>query len=239
MKTAAIAIAAVLAAVAAYGAGIDADYVAKSVRTLADGNTVEHEFTGRFAVDDGGRTRVEMRGRVDIMDPVAGVRWSANSAGQAFRFEMSAVPGEAVEPRPGVSVTRVGDEDHVPDVPELPEFGEPGMTDLGPAIVNGLETTGMLLRHTVPAGALGNTEPVVIETTVWRTDEYGFGLPVKTVVDDPFTGRSVQEIRNIRPLEPGEGADLFRPDPAWTIVDAPAQMMLPGALETIGALPVR
>ena len=238
MKTAATAIAAALAAAAAHGAGIDAEYVSTSVRTLADGNTVEHEFTGRFALDDEGRTRVEIQGRVDIMDPVAGVRWSANSAGQAFRFEMPGVPDGEIEPPSGVSVTRVGDEDRVPEVPELPEIGEPDMTDLGPAIVNGLETTGMLLRHTVPAGVLGNTGPVVIETTVWRTDEYGFGLPVKTVVDDPFSGRSVQEIRNIRPLEPGEGESLFRPDPVWTVVDAPAQMM-PGALETIGALPAR
>ena len=79
---------------------------------------------------------------------------------------------------------------------------------------------------------------VVVETTVWKSDEYGFDLPVRTVVDDPFNGRSVQEIRNIRVLGSGEGAALFRPDPGWTVVDAPAQLM-PGALETTVALPDR
>ena len=53
----------------------------------------------------------------------------------------------------------------------------------------------------------------------------------------PSTG-SVQEIRNIRVLGSGEGAALFRPDPGWTVVDAPAQLT-PGALETTVALPDR
>ena len=233
MKTAAV-LAAALAAVAARGAGIDAEYVSTSTRTLADGNTVEHEFLGRFAQDDEGRTRFEIQGRVDIMDPVAGVRWSANALGRAFRSELPAGWNETVDPSSDVAVVRIGDEAHVPDVPEIPQFPRPDVTDLGTATVNGLVTVGMRYRHTIPAGAMGNKEPVVVETDVWRSREFGFDLPIKTEVDDPFNGRSVQELRNIRILEPGEGADLFRPDPGWTVVDAPAQMH-----ETLRALPER
>lgn len=237
MKTAAATIAAVLAAVAAHGAGIDSEYVFSSAWTLGDGDTVEHQFVGRLAQDDEGRTRLELQGRIDIVDPVAGVRWSASPAGQAFRFELRDVMAASAEMPTDVAVSRFGDEAHLADVPGLADFPQRDVTDLGPAVVNGLETTGMSLKRTIPAGAVGNSEQVVVEATEWRTEEYGFSLPVRIVLDYPF-GRTVQELRNIRMLEPGEGADLFRPDPAWTVVDTPAQMP-PGAFEAISALPDR
>ena len=226
MKTAMTTILALLGVVgvAAHGAGIDAEYVSVSTRTLADGNTIRHETVGRFAQDDKGRTRFEFDGRVDIVDPVAGVRWTADTrSGQAFRSEMPRQRNDMDED--GIAVTRVGDPEHVPDLPDIPRLERPDVTEFGPAVVNGVETTHTLYRNTIQAGALGNTEPIVVETEVWRSDSQGLsGLPVKTEVRDPINGRSVQQLRNIRTLTPDEAAELFRPDNGWTVVEAPLQI---------------
>lgn len=224
------AIAAILAALlatATLGASIDAEYVSTSVQTLSDGNTIEHRTEGRFAQDSEGRTRFEFGGRVDIVDPVAGVRWTADPfRGQAFRSEIPDGWTDMVDPASDgeIRVSRIGDQSQLPaDVPPIPTFGVPDMTELGSATINGLDATGRVYKHTMPAGTIGNTEPITVETKVWWSEDAGIRLPVKTEVRDPINGHSVQELRNIRILESGESAGMFSPDPEWTIVDLPAQ----------------
>ena len=73
---------------------------------------------------------------------------------------------------------------------------------------------------------MGNVEPIVIETEVWQSDAYGFGLPVRTVVRNPLMGDSSQELRNIRSLTDAEAEDLFRPDGDWTVVEGSAPATL-------------
>ncbi|MCY3622156.1 MAG: hypothetical protein OXH68_10655 [Gammaproteobacteria bacterium] len=144
--------------------------------------------------------------------------------GQAFRAEMPAAGMSAATPSRGDGVVRFGDESRAPEAIEPPGIDRPTVTDLGTATVNGLETVGMRYEHTIPAGAMGNREPMTVMTTIWRSRDFGFDLPVRTEVADPFSGRSVQELRNIRVLAPGEGENLFRPDPGWNVVETPARV---------------
>ena len=229
MKTTAATAAAIamLSTAGSHGAGIDAEYVATSTRALADGNTIEHETMGRFAQDDEGRTRFEVGNNIDIMDPMAGTRWTVDKRlGQAFRSEMPQRWQETVDPGSTGGIIRkmVGDASQIPASSELPEFDRPTIADLGPATVNGLAANGTLYKDTIQVGAMGNKEPMVVETEVWWSEDHGFRLPVKTEVRDPFNGHSVQVLRNIRTLELGE--DLFRPDPKYPVVEAPVRQEL-------------
>ena len=203
----------------------DTDTARLSISERASGihhasNLVEHSASGRFAMDDQGRTRFEFGDQVAITDPVQGVRWMADErSGRTFRSILAESTGRTQR--------RADSGDGAPDarLPEAP-LDARHVLDLGTAMQNGLECTGTLYRQTIPSGTMGNVEPIVIETEVWQSDAYGFGLPVRTVVRNPLMGDSSQELRNIRSLTDAEAEDLFRPDGDWTVVEGSAPATL-------------
>ena len=223
MRKIALIVAATVAAAVVHGAGIDAEYVAVTKRVLPDGNVIEHRARGRFAQDDEGRTRFEIDDRTSIVDPVEGVMWTVDDRfHQAYRVR---IDGSSTFPSREDNTGSIGDlaaaglsEAVPPDGPPVDRETE----SLGTAVINGMASTGELHRRTIPTGAIGNAQPIVVEMEVWRSGDFGFDLPVRTVVRDPLHGESVQELRNVKALEDAATKGLFRPVDGMTVVDAPA-----------------
>lgn len=77
---------------------------------------------------------------------------------------------------------------------------------LGMRTVNGEPATGSRVEATIPAGAMGNEQPVKMSAEQW------YGTDLKVVVEatylDPRTGETRYQLREIQRTEPD--ASLFR-----------------------------
>ena len=197
--------------------GVTADIVTTQTNVIANDNRLENTTTGKFAQDALGRTRFEWNGQVTISDPVGGVFWQVDGVeGVAFRDEF-----DPAKPGPD---TEGGHEDMALEAPEgLVHQGwlEGGAAEepvvLEPRVVNGVECEGLLWKHEIPAGAVGNARPIDVEAEVWTTDAFGLPLTVLTVTRDPLNGTHRQELRNIREVDFGD--DAFRPDDGLRVVE--------------------
>jgi hypothetical protein len=71
---------------------------------------------------------------------------------------------------------------------------------LGTQVIEGVAAEGTRTIETIPAGAIGNDTPIEIVSERWYSEE--LGVVVKTVRDDPMSGRNVYQLKNIRRGEP-------------------------------------
>jgi len=98
------------------------------------------------------------------------------------------------------------------------EEASPATTeDLGSQTMEGVLVTGTRTTHTIPAGQIGNEQPLDIVTEVW------FSPDLKTVVyskrSDPRIGEQTFRLANIVRAEPDPS--LFTVPPDFRVVDGP------------------
>ncbi len=91
---------------------------------------------------------------------------------------------------------------------------ENGNTEqLGKQVIEGLETEGKRTTITIPAGQIGNEQPIVITNEVWYSPE------LQTIVyskrDDPMAGTTIFKLTNIVRDEPD--AALFQLPPDYKV----------------------
>lgn len=213
-----------------------AEYKITRVQTLADGNTITSESTEVIALDAQGRHMTAIttlpaspeqppRTLVMVFDPVARTTTNWSSPGkQATVFAIPA-PGAARNcanlPQP-------------PDVaaPSAPRVVHPAIQDLGMDTIQGVDAHGHLLTFTTPAGAIGNTEPLVRTTERWTAVAPGLaGLTLREKTVDPETGTMTRELTSLTEADPDPGT--FQPPADYAIVNHPAQRT------TCGNLPVK
>lgn len=199
------------------GAPYSADLSNQMSQTLADGNTINHNQTGHVARDGQGRTYSQetfaggFMGAtlpvtvVFITDPVGGYSYILNTEKKTAtrsQFKRPDDGGQAGQ-RPG----RRADRPNPPDVIA---------TDLGTQMINGVTATGKSRTRTVPAGAVGNSQPLV------STDETWYSPDLQTFVlakhSDPRMGQSTFSLNNIQRSEPA--ASLFQVPSDFTVTDA-------------------
>jgi len=72
-----------------------------------------------------------------------------------------------------------------------------------PRNVNGVPATGMQVTETIPAGAIGNAQPIQIVRTIWIAT--GLQVPVSIKTSDPRFGTTDMELTNISTAEPTIG----------------------------------
>ncbi len=84
---------------------------------------------------------------------------------------------------------------------------------LGKQVIEGLETEGKRTTITIPAGQIGNEQPIVITNEVWYSPE------LQTIVyskrDDPMAGTTIFKLTNIVRAEPD--AALFQVPPDYKV----------------------
>jgi hypothetical protein len=190
------------------GAPYSAVEVLQRQQTLANGNQISTKGQSTVYRDSQGRIRTEetitpaaASGKpaftiVTIFDPVAGYQYRLDSSTMTAR--QSPLPkGNGAQP------TR-------PAPPARPNVTT---TSLGTTVVNGVSATGTQLTETIPAGAIGNTQPIQVVRVTWVSTE--LKVPVQIKTSDPRNGSSDMELTNIAQTEPS--ASLFVVPAGYTV----------------------
>src|SRR6202050_2294043 len=169
------------------GAPFTASFSSQTTETLADGNKIQRSATGTVAADSQGRTRRDMRlpaigpwaasGKTPpqvsfINDPVAGTRYVLEVDKKIAR-QMRA---HEAHPR-GASQKSDASQNQVTT------------TSLGTQTINGISAQGTKYTRTIPAGEIGNVNPIVIVTESWYSPDLQTVIMTKRT--DPRMGETI------------------------------------------------
>jgi hypothetical protein len=193
------------------GAPYSAQRVTEETQTLANGNSINRKVQENVYRDSSGRVREERtvpagrpgqgqtgvstnaatRTMVTIHDPVAGVTRELNpdnktaheTARPNFRGNM-AFQG----PRGGRGANGP------PNDPNVTRETLPMQT------INGVQATGTRITRTIPAGQIGNAQPIQVVTERW--DSPDLKIPVMEKRIDPMHGTTITQFTNITRAEP-------------------------------------
>ncbi|MBY0503648.1 MAG: hypothetical protein K2X03_07055 [Bryobacteraceae bacterium] len=214
-----------------------AEAVTESVQTLTDGNRITRKNTISQYRDGEGRTRREFElqsmGRlgdveaganksISINDPVAKVHYSLNlknktamkmPAGDGMFNIALAGPGMA-------SATTIRTMERSPGSEHMISFttksDDAKEEDLGMRNIEGVEAKGTRSTLTIPAGEVGNEQPLKIVVEKWYSEQ--LKTHVLTRHSDPRVGETTLRLTNIRLGEPS--ALLFEVPAGFTVQDA-------------------
>ena len=199
-------------------APFSADIVTETAQTLGDGNHIKQTSTVHFSRDSQGRTRGEQNlggaaqlgvasavsGKtvVFISDPVAGASYALDAA--------SKTASKSVHGMRGAPGGRGAFGQNAPNRPR-PDVAGPGgrgsrnnqnvkSESLGTQTIEGVQAQGTRSTLTIPAGQMGNEQPIQIVTERWYSPELQAFVLVKH--SDPRNGDTVTRYTNISRAEP-------------------------------------
>jgi hypothetical protein len=227
------------------GAPYSAQTETQQVQILVDGNRIEQSTTGSVARDSKGRVRRDETlpalspgagdapHLVRIEDPVAGVHWTLDAQrkiaikmpfGQVRAQAKSAAAG-AVVPPPPPGPAKVWFSSSAPPngplqlVPKLQTSldSDAVKTDLGTQTIEGVVAQGTQLTRTIPAGTIGNEQPITITTETWYSPD--LKVLVMSRTNDPRMGETTYRLMNVQRSEPA--ASLFQVPDDYTVKDQP------------------
>jgi len=206
------------------GAPYSAQAVTERTQVLADGNRIDQKSSANVYRDSQGRTRREQTlgsmgpwgtlkdapPLVFINDPVAGVGYVLNAnnhtavkhtfqAGKGLRAKMMG------RRRQGRGRLKDENSDNV------------ATESLGKQTLQGLEVDGTRTTVTIPAGAMGNAQPIQIVTEKWYSPALQVVVSMKR--DDPRTGQTTYQLTGISQNEPV--ASLFQVPSDYKVTDRP------------------
>jgi hypothetical protein len=203
-----------------------ATWTEKQVQTLANGTTVTHESTTKFARDSSGRSYTETHNTLPagsdgqqremvtyhIFDAVARTTTSWNSTTKEATVTqrpdpatMQARPTQTMAARPAPTVQT--------EQPVRRQNPDVQREDLGTKNIVGVNAKGTRITRVIPAGREGNDQPITTTQESWRSTEYAIIL--MSVNDDPRYGTTMHEVTELTPGEPD--AALFRLPEGYTV----------------------
>ena len=94
----------------------------------------------------------------------------------------------------------------------------PSVEQLGSQLISGLSVNGTRTTMTIPAGQIGNDNPIRIVDEVWKSPD--LQVIVQSTHSDPRSGATTYSLTNISRSEPS--ATLFQVPADYTVQDAPA-----------------
>jgi hypothetical protein len=185
------------------------------MQTLADGNTIQRTTTGKVARDTQGRTYLQetiTEGPLAhngpttltfITDPIAGYSYELNASTKTASRRPFKAPGTNGKrpPNPGQRPGR--------------ESADIVSSDLGTQNIGGVNAQGKSITHTIPAGAIGNAQPIVSKSEVWYSPD--LQIVVLSKRNDPRIGDSTYTVSNISRAAPD--ASLFQVPADYTVHD--------------------
>lgn len=224
------------------GKPYSATAVTHTVQMLADGSQIETTRSQVLYRDDEGRTRTEVNDgkSIQIVDRVAGITYSINTAAKTARALEIVRAGRGVNvnatqpaanangtvapaaPRAAVDNLR----DAVVQLDMLKEGMAAGQAprrpsraseDLGTQSFDGVQAHGVRTTSTIPVGAIGNNRELKTVTDLWESKD--LGIIVKSVSADPRFGTTTYELTNI--VQSSPDPSLFRVPAGYTILQAP------------------
>jgi len=204
-----------------------ADVISESTRLLPDGNRIHQETHGKQFRDSEGRTRSEtelpmMDSRetrfqhISIVDPVQGVFVNLDAGTKTATVRHISLP--ATQPNQTNAGNLAGrTQTAVPARVNTREQLRP--EDLGTMEMEGFTVKGMKYTRTIPAGKIGNEQPITSIEAIWSSPELQNVFLNKH--DDPQSGQRTMKLVNIRTIEPDPS--LFQIPPDYTVKDDAAQ----------------
>jgi hypothetical protein len=222
------------------GAPYAATITSEFLQTLPDGNKIERKTTTTVYRDSQGRTRREQTlpaigqyaassnppQAIFINDPVAGVSYILNpdrkTARKMPRPNMRFFGGGpegvgrgaiSAGPGPGEPV-RVQRRERAQDPNVATE-------SLGAQNIEGILVQGTRVTRTIPAGRVGNQNPIVVTSERWYSPDLKLNLSVKNT--DPMRGTNSTTLSSIRRDEPA--ASLFEVPSDYTVQESNRMMM--------------
>lgn len=230
------------------GAPYSADTLIEGSQQLADGNRITRKTTGRVYRDSEGRTRREEDRpngvvTISITDPVAGYTYSLDPANKiAWRTAIGAA-GAIMNKIEGVETTqpdgsrRVALERREAETAAVAARGGGGggfggammpamrggtAAPLEHKVIEGVAVEGRKTTTTIPAGQVGNEQPITIVSEQWRSPE--LNLLILTRHSDPRSGDSSYRLLNIVRAEPDRS--LFMVPADYTVRETGVRKML-------------
>lgn len=215
------------------GAPYSAETVTETNQTLADGNRISRKSTGRVYRDGEGRIRREEDRQngtvaVSIVDGVAGVSYRLEPETR-IAWKTSADTSVAImkelEARRRGEEKKMAAEREIPPPPPpappagaLPRSGVPAGDGrkVGPLerkMMEGILVEGRKSTSVIPAGQIGNEQPMTITSEEWRSPE--LNVLVMTHHTDPRMGETSYRLTNIVRGEPDPS--LFQVPAGYTI----------------------
>jgi len=202
------------------GAPYSAQVLTERTQVLANGNKIDQKTTANVYRDSQGRTRREMTmgplgpwaapknapPMIVINDPVAGVGYLLNPSRQ------SAVK-HAFSPHGG---SRANGQKRRANLQRA--NANVATESLGKQMIEGVEAEGTRSTYTIPAGQIGNAEPMQIVTEKWYSPT--LQIMVKMIHSDPRSGTTTYQLTNINQTEPEPS--LFQVPSNYTMKDRPA-----------------
>lgn len=183
------------------GAPYSADAVTEITQTLADGNQIHQVTTTRVYRDSQGRTRREPTLNAlgstaagtggpqiaFINDPVAGMSYALDLIGRtATSSVLRQPPAGAVR---GDRRSR-----------RLVDSANTKTESLGRQLTAGVPADGTRVTVTIPAGQIGNAQPIQVVSERWYSPD--LQLTVLSKRSDPRTGEIVSQLTNLSRAEP-------------------------------------
>lgn len=225
------------------GAPYSGEEVKETVQTLADGNRIVRRNVTRVSRDSKGRTRretLDADGQVTgvvISDPVAGTGYSLDPSTNTARrigvavyvTEKGAQPvrvtgGSTVvvtsrdgKGTLGATTGTVTGGGVTGSIVRLREFNEQSSAstkeDLGVRTFEGVEAKGSRTTTVIPAGAIGNEQPITITSEEWFSADLQVLLMTKHA--DPRSGETTYRLTGVLRNEPN--ASLFEVPAGYTV----------------------
>jgi len=211
-----------------------ADVVTETTQALPDGNRIRQSSTVRVYRDSEGRTRREQSLRtlnglapnanlpevVFINDPVAGANYALNPTEKTASRSAWMLRGRqenSAQPTPQPRTQNPGGPGR--------GFGPRRANDnvktesLGKQTIEGVVAEGTRTTMTIPAGRIGNEQPIQVVTETWYSSE------LQTVVlqkrADPRNGETVTRLANVTRADPSR--TLFEVPAEYKISDTPGR----------------
>jgi hypothetical protein len=218
------------------GAPYSAVEVTESAQTLPNGNVISQKNQSNVYRDGFGRVRTDTtitprqgRGQaqaqaagvqqtprtvINIHDPVAGVSRSLDTQAKVShetplpgfqnRGSNTAGPGGRQGRGPNAAVRTPGTRPADPNV----------VTEtLSMQTINGVQATGTRVTRTIPAGQIGNAQPIQIMRETWLSVD--LKVPVMVKNSDPRFGTTTTQLTNITRSEPDPA--LFQAPADYTV----------------------
>ena len=218
-----------------------------SVQTLANGTTITHESTEIQAVDSEGRRlnvtitpasgQMPERSSYRVSDPAArtNMDWMVpgknvmvrttplpSNPGQRTCWSSVSAAGSTFRASSGPSTTVMtglvggsAGSSSVATAQQRESSNEISREDLGEQTIQGVLATGTRTTVTTPAGAVGNDAPLVRTMEVWMAKS--IGVAVRSLTDDPRTGKRNRELVELSQGEPDPS--IFRAPEGYQVVN--------------------
>jgi hypothetical protein len=193
------------------GAPFSAVEVTVHQQTLANGNVIQRQEQVNLFRDSQGRVREETtwagngqgsRTMVTIVDPVAQVVRRVNPQAKTV--------SEMAMRQPPAGTHSAG----TARGPALREASADVVKeDLGTQTLNGAAAAGTRMTRTIPAGAMGNAQPIQVVRETWVSSDLKVPVMIKT--SDPRFGTTVTQLTNLTRTEPD--ASLFQAPADYTV----------------------